>query len=544
MSKPERAAESLATRIQALSRAADLAAGRLSDDVVDQARRATRKADRRLAIAGDTTVIALAGATGSGKSSLFNAISGTRLAEPGLKRPTTNRSMAAYWGAQLPHELLDWLDVPRRHLVQGDDPVLNGLVLIDLPDHDSTVAAHRAEADRLVELVDMLVWVVDPQKYADATLHNDYLKPLADHAGVMLVVLNQADRLTGDQLRETMRDLRGLLDSEGLSKTTCVAASALTGMGIETLRKTIATTVREKKTAANRLSSDISSVAHSMKTEFGDAKVPTKVPEARARELNKALAEAAGASIVRDAVLKSMRHRGGLATGWPVTKWLRRFTPDPLRMLHLDRAVPRGKKRPDELEPASVQRTSLPTAGGVQTARVDIALRGLAASSSQGLPDGFATAVREATLAHRNDLPDELDRAVGATDLAMERGQGWWTVVQVLQWIIFVAAVVGAGWLLLDLVLNYLQLPQLPVVRVGRAPLPTVMLLGGALLGMLVSLISRAGVELDARAKGARAERALTRSIVDVADRLVISPVNGELTRFNQGRQEASRAIG
>lgn len=126
----------------------------------------------------------------------------------------------------------------------------------------------------------------------------------------------------------------------------------------------------------------------------------------------------------------------------------------------------------------------------------------------------------------------------------MERGQGWWTVVQVLQWIIFVAAVVGAGWLLLDLVLNYLQLPQLPVVRVGRAPLPTVMLLGGALLGMLVSLISRAGVELDARAKGARAERALTRSIVDVADRLVISPVNGELTRFNQGRQEASRAIG
>jgi len=512
MSKPERAAESLATRVQALSRAADLAAGRLSDDVVDQARRVTRKADRRLAIAGDTTVIALAGATGSGKSSLFNAISGTRLAEPGLKRPTTNRSMAAYWGAQLPHELLDWLDVPRRHLVQGDDPVLNGLVLIDLPDHDSTVAAHRAEADRLVELVDMLVWVVDPQKYADATLHNDYLKPLADHAGVMLVVLNQADRLTG--------------------------------MGIETLRKTIATTVREKKTAANRLSSDISSVAHSMKTEFGDAKVPTKVPEARARELNKALAEAAGASIVRDAVLKSMRHRGGLATGWPVTKWLRRFTPDPLRMLHLDRAVPRGKKRPDELEPASVQRTSLPTAGGVQTARVDIALRGLAASSSQGLPDGFATAVREATLAHRNDLPDELDRAVGATDLAMERGQGWWTVVQVLQWIIFVAAVVGAGWLLLDLVLNYLQLPQLPVVRVGRAPLPTVMLLGGALLGMLVSLISRAGVELDARAKGARAERALTRSIVDVADRLVISPVNGELTRFNQGRQEASRAIG
>ena len=543
MAKPDRAAESLAARIQALGEAADLASGRLDAEVVDEARRVTRKADRRLAIAGDSTVIALAGATGSGKSSLFNAISGTRLAEPGMKRPTTSKSMAAFWGSQLPHELLDWLDVPRRHLVQGDDPDLNGLVLMDLPDHDSTVASHRAEADRVVQLADMLIWVVDPQKYADAALHNNYLKPLADHAAVMLLVLNQADRLTPDQLRETMRDLRGLLDSEGLSKTPCVAASALTGMGIETLRKTISSTVRKKQIAASRLSSDVSSAARALKSEFGDAKVPAKVPDARARELNKSLAEAAGSGIVRDAVLKSMRRRGSLATGWPVTKWLRRFTPDPLRMLHLDRAMPGRKKKSNELEPVAVQRTSLPTAGGVQIARVDIALRGLAVSSSEGLPDGFATAVREATLAHRTDLPDELDRAVAATDLAMDRGQGWWSLVQVLQWMIFVAAVVGGGWLLLDLVLNYLQLPQLPAVKVGRAPLPTVMLLGGALLGVLVSLISRIGVELDARAKGARAERALTRSIVETADRLVIAPVNVELERFNQGRQLASRAI-
>jgi len=544
MAKPDRAVESLATRIQALGEAADLASGRLPAEVVDEARRVTRKADRRLAIAGDNTVIALAGATGSGKSSLFNAISGTRLAEPGLKRPTTNTSMAAFWGSQIPQELLDWLDVPRRHLVQGDTPDLAGLVLMDLPDHDSTVASNKAEVDRVVQLADMLIWVVDPQKYADAALHNDYLEAMVGHAEVMLVVLNQADRLSPDQLRETMRDLRGLLDSEGLNKTPCVAASALTGMGVETLRKTITNTVRKKQATASRLSSDVSSAARGLVAEFGDAKVPTKVPDARARELNKSLAEAAGSGIVRDAVLKSMRRRGSLATGWPVTKWLRRFTPDPLRMLHLDHAVPRRKRRAAELEPVSVQRTSIPTGGGVQNARVDIALRQLAASSSEGLPDGFSTAVREATLAHRNDLPDELDRAVAVTDLAMDRGQGWWTVVQVLQWIVFFVAVIGGGWLLLDLVLNYLQLPQLPSVMIGRAPLPTVMLLGGALLGLLISLLSRIGVELDARAKSVRAERALTRSIVEAADQLVITPVNTELERFNRGRRLASRAIG
>ena len=37
------------------------------------------------------------------------------------------------------------------------------------------------EVDRLVQLVDMLVWVVDPQKYADAAIHDRYLKPLAQH---------------------------------------------------------------------------------------------------------------------------------------------------------------------------------------------------------------------------------------------------------------------------------------------------------------------------------------------------------------------------
>jgi hypothetical protein len=55
------------------------------------------------------------------------------------------------------------------------------------------------EVDRLVQLVDMLIWVVDPQKYADAALHDRYLIPLAQHAGVMMIVLNQADRLAPEE---------------------------------------------------------------------------------------------------------------------------------------------------------------------------------------------------------------------------------------------------------------------------------------------------------------------------------------------------------
>ncbi|MDI9629684.1 MAG: 50S ribosome-binding GTPase [Acidobacteriota bacterium] len=538
-------AATLGERVESLLDAADLASGRLDVAAVDEARRVARQVDRRLAFAGDDTVVALAGATGSGKSSLFNAISGTRLAEPGLKRPTTNKAMAAYWGPELPADLLDWLDVPRRHLVQGDDPAFNGLILVDLPDHDSTETAHRQEVDRLVKLVDMLIWVVDPQKYADAALHNNYLKPLAGHADVMLVVLNQADRLTGDQLRQTMRDLRKLLDSEGLGEAPLVAASALTGLGVESLRKTIAAAVKGKHAAAARLAGDVARAGHDLREAYGDQRVSQKVPDARARQLNESLAQAAGVDIVRDAVLQSTRHRGTLATGWPVTAWLSRFRPDPLRMLHLDRALPAklGKKKTPELAPVTVQRTSLPTAGGVQEARVDAALRELAEGASEGLPPGWSKVVRAATIAHRDTLADELDQAVATTDLAMDRGQGWWKAVTVLQWLVFVVAVAGGVWLLIDVALAYMQLPQLPTVLIGRLPLPTAMLIGGALAGVLTGLLARIGVEVGARAKAARAERVLVRSVTDVADRLVIAPVNQELTRFNRGRDQAARAM-
>ncbi len=542
MARRDKAA-SLAERVRSLGASAELAEGRLDPTAVAEAQRVVKHVDRRLAFAGDDTVIALAGATGSGKSSLFNAISATRLAEPGLKRPTTSKAMAAYWGSEMPTELLDWLDVPRRHLVQGDESAMNGLILMDLPDHDSTVSAHRMEVDRLVQLVDMLIWVVDPQKYADAALHDNYLKPLANHADVMLVVLNQADRLNSEQLRVTMRDLRKLLDSEGLADTPCVAASSLTGQGIESLRKTIAGMVRNKQTAAARLASDVTAAAQPLRAAFGDAKVAQKVPDAQARQLNESLAEAAGVQTVTAAVAQSMRHRGTLATGWPVTAWLSRFRPDPLRMLHLDRALPKRKKKTPELEPVAVQRTSLPTAGGVQQARVDSALRHLAEGAAQGLPAEWVKVVRENTEAPADRLADDLDQAIATTDLAMDRGQGWWKAVTILQWVIFVVALAGGVWLLADLALAYLQLPKIPAFMVGQVPLPTVMLLGGALAGILVALLSRIGVEVGARAKAARAERMLVRSVTEVADQLVIGPVNTELARFHEGREQAAKAL-
>src|SRR5207253_3491564 len=134
--------------------------------------------------------------------------------------------------------------VTRESVLDADKEAgLRGLVLLDLPDHDSTAVMQRLEVDRLVGLVDLLVWVVDPQKYADEALHRGYLRPLVGHDEVMVVVLNQIDRLAEEEVDTCSKDLRRLLDADGLDTVRILTASATRGDGIDDLRKLLSDVV-------------------------------------------------------------------------------------------------------------------------------------------------------------------------------------------------------------------------------------------------------------------------------------------------------------
>jgi len=528
----------LPNRLKALRTAMDAARGRIDPDVEERIDAVLARVDGRLAFSGDVTIVALAGATGSGKSSLFNAVSGTTLAEPGVRRPTTAAAMAAVFGEEQ-SDLLDWLDVPRRHLVTGADD-LSGLILLDLPDHDSTQQSHWEIVDRLVELVDQFVWVVDPQKYADAALHDRYLKPLAAHADVMVIALNQIDRVVEAHRAGMIADLRRLLNEEGLADARLVALSAVTGEALVDLRTELVTLIKGKQTAAKRLAGDVTGAAESLGPELGEGDAEG-VSKKRAAQLNRTLAVAAGVPVVVEAVKKSWRHRGGIATGWPVVAWLARFRPDPLRALHLDLI---SSRRNTAIEPGGVSRTSVPIAQGVAKARVDSAVRALATESAEGLPRGWQDAVLAAARSQETVLADHLDHAIATTDLATDRGNGWWTVVRVLQWLVLVTTLVGAGWLLVNFMLvSYFALPSLPVPKVGNLGLPTVLALGGVAAGILVALLSRVGVEVGARSHAARADRELTRAIAGVTSTYVIGPVDGELARRDRAL-EALKQLG
>ena len=83
--------------------------------LLDDADAVLKRAGERLRLSSSHTVIALAGGTGSGKSTLFNALSGATFSPPGVTRPTTRHVHACVWGMQGVAPLLDWLNVQRRH---------------------------------------------------------------------------------------------------------------------------------------------------------------------------------------------------------------------------------------------------------------------------------------------------------------------------------------------------------------------------------------------------------------------------------------------
>ena len=380
----------------------------------------------------------------------------------------------------------------------------------------------------------MLIWVVDPQKYADAALHDRYLKPLAQYADVMIVVLNQSDLLRADDLDQAMTDLRRLLDAEGLRRARLTSTSALDGTGVHELREVLARTVADKQAVSQRISADVSVAAAELAAELGSS--PTPVLERRRRApLVEALADAGGVPIVVEGVRDAWKLRGGLATGWPFVKWVARLKPDPLRALRLDQDS-------RQLAPTAISRTSLPGAGPVQRARLDRGLRELVDAASSGLPRGWASAVRSAARGREALLLDRLDTAIAGADLELDRGTGWWAVVRALQWVLMVAVVIGGLWTLFMMFAPALGLAGIPTVFWWGWPAQFVLLAGGIVGGLLLAGLSALGVAVGARGKANRAERVLHEAIGTVHRPELIAPVQEELDRHRRAVQAARAA--
>ena len=156
------------------------------------------------------------------------------------------------------------------------------------------------------------MWVTDPQKYADARLHDDYVSALAEHEAVTMVVLNQVDRLTAPEAAQCVGDLRRLLARDGLPQASILATSARTGHGIDELRQRLANTVVGQTAARTRLAGDLRMTAAALGRH-----VAASEPSVRAadeRELMDALARTAGVPTVVEAVQRDYRMESAAGT--------------------------------------------------------------------------------------------------------------------------------------------------------------------------------------------------------------------------------------
>ncbi|MBK8869430.1 MAG: GTPase [Dermatophilaceae bacterium] len=537
----------LADQAGALGDAVASGGRELDPSQVDHAVNVVEKVRERTSIAGNHTVVALAGATGSGKSSLFNALVGEQVSRIGAKRPTTSAPTAAIWGSEPADELLNWLGVKSRHQVNPDglgtaDIVgsMDGLVLLDLPDFDSRVEGHRQEAQRVLELVDVFVWVTDPQKYADALLHDDYVATLSGHGAVTLVVLNQSDRLSPEALIACRDDLRRLLAADGMPSAQVLLTSAATGAGIPELRQRLVNAVASADSARARLAADVVAVATTLRSGVADSE-PAISGNADSGLVD-ALARAAGVPVVVSAVVEDYRREATKHGGWLFTRWVSGFRADPLSRLRLNKSVVsmRGVEESDVR--AVVGRSSLPPPSPAARAAVSLACRSLADRAGSGLPVRWSNAVADAAAPGTDGLSDALDQAVIRTPLR-HRQPRWWRFMELLQWCFGLGVVAGVLWLTALAIVGWLQLPPLPTPTWGELPLPFLCLAGGVLGGVVIAAINRVVVRIGATRRGRLIEGRLREAIAGVARERIVEPVAAVLERHARTRGSLDRAL-
>lgn len=139
-------------------------------------------------------VVATFGGTGTGKSSLVNALVGEELTPAGRQRPTTTEPVLLIH----PDTRLETYGLPIHELrvVRCEIPFLREVILLDCPDPDTSDAetpqSNLARLHRLLPFCDVLIYVTTQQKYRSARVGEELAEAAA---GCRLVfVQTHADR--------------------------------------------------------------------------------------------------------------------------------------------------------------------------------------------------------------------------------------------------------------------------------------------------------------------------------------------------------------
>lgn len=596
---PAVATSPFARSVASLKEAISYGEGRVPETVLLDAAETLERLSQRRELSTEHTVIGFFGATGSGKSTLFNAIAGQNIALSAPTRPTTSTVQAAIWEAEGSEELLDWLGIDKRvypqtqalaaegEAVEGNkatggvaapnavtEPApglfnrirravggrgemrtrTGGLILLDMPDFDSVTTTNRDLAARMMRYVDVLVWVVDPQKYADAVIHRDFMVPLAASGAQALCVLNQADKLAPAEVPAVLASLTRLLQAEGTEAhllAAPIAVSARTGEGVDVLRDLLAQVAAAKSLSLQRTDAQLHATASQLRTYAGGE--GTVLAGAYALEAEQKLVKACYASSQAEQVLEaataSYRRAAGQRTGWILTRWMSRLKADPLRRLHLGqqdetKSASKAEKSAgmlgsDSENAPELVASSLPPLSAAQKAGMANAVRQYSKQMAARVDEPWKRSMKEAALSREVELPELLERDMVRIDYGLGRTRAPWVIFNALQWIALLSALVGVGWLTLISGMAYLQiqLPPAPTPEGSPVPLPTLLLLLGILLGIASAGVSRLLTAMGSRYYARKLRGRLQTGVEKAVQSCMVAPVQQEAKRLNAYRK-------
>ena len=588
-----------ARSVASLKDAISYGEGRVPETVLLDAAETLERLSQRRELSTEHTVIGFFGATGSGKSTLFNAIAGQNIALSAPTRPTTSTVQAAIWEAEGSEELLDWLGIDKRvypqtqalategeatedngagggaaapNAVTEPAPGLfnrirraiggrgemrtrtGGLILLDMPDFDSVTTTNRDLAARMMRYVDVLVWVVDPQKYADAVIHRDFMVPLAASGAQALCVLNQADKLAPAEVPAVLASLTRLLQAEGTEAhllAAPIAVSARTGEGVDVLRDLLAQVAAAKSLSLQRTDAQLHATASQLRTYAGGE--GTVLAGAYALEAEQKLVQAcytsSHAEQVLEAATASYRRAAGQHTGWILTRWMSRLKADPLRRLHLGqqeetKSASKAEKSAgmlgsDSENAPELVASSLPPLSAAQKAGMANAVRQYSKQMAARIDEPWKRSMKEAALSREAELPELLERDMVRIDYGLGRTRAPWVIFNALQWIALLSALVGVGWLTLISGMAYLQiqLPPAPTPEGSPVPLPTLLLLLGILLGIASAGVGRLLTAMGSRYYARKLRGRLQTGVEKAVQSCVVAPVQQEAKRLTSYRK-------
>lgn len=224
----------------------------------DEAATLAAAARRRRDYLSGTIVVAISGGTGAGKSSLLNALAGRGIVSTSALRPHTDEPLA-WIPANDPaiSSMMEVLGIDA--IVEHDDG--HGLAIIDLPDLDSANRDHRSLVEATLPLVDAVIWIFDPIKYHDPSIHSEFLAQMTEYESVFIFVLNKVDRLDEAEAEAVEAHLGGVLRLDGFSDPGVIPVAAAPSegepIGIDTLRTSLERTLVDKRADRVKLVSDI-----------------------------------------------------------------------------------------------------------------------------------------------------------------------------------------------------------------------------------------------------------------------------------------------